>query len=137
MPINRVILMGHLTRDPAFRRVPSGTAVCTLGLAVNRRYRNGEGAWQEETTFVDVVTWGRQAEVSAERLAKGSPVLLEGRLHLDRWETEEGQKRSRLRVVAETIRFLPKGPVGGTEEEGGPGGGEAPVQRGAPAAPPD
>lgn len=125
MPINRVILMGHLTRDPALRRVPSGTAVCTLGVAVNRRYRNGEGAWQEETTFVDVVAWGRQAEVSAERLAKGSPVLLEGRLHLDRWETEEGQKRSRLRVVAETIRFLPKGPVGSAEEEGAP----------APAAP--
>ena len=115
-------------RDPAIRRVPSGTAVCTLGLAVNRRYRNGEGAWQEQTTFVDVVAWGRQAEVCAQRLAKGSPILLEGRLQLDRWETEAGQKRSRLRVVAESIRFLPKGPVGGTEEEGEPAGTEAPAQ---------
>lgn len=122
MAINRVILMGHLTREPALRRVPSGTAVCTLGLAVNRRYRSGEGAWEQETTFVDVVAWGRQAEVSAERLAKGSPILLEGRLHLDRWETEEGQKRSRLRVVAEMIRFLPKGSVGAAEEEGAPAG---------------
>ena len=126
MSINRVILMGHLTREPALRRVPSGTAVCTLGVAVNRRYRNGEGAWEQETTFVDVVTWGRQAEVSAERLTKGSPVLLEGRLHLDRWQTEEGQKRSRLRVVAETIRFLPKGPVDAAEDEAG-AGSEAPA----------
>jgi len=125
MPINRVILMGHLTRDPALRRVGSGSAVCTLGLAVNRRYRNGDGAWQEQTTFVDVVAWGRQAEVCAQRLAKGSPILLEGRLQLDRWETEAGQKRSRLKVVAETIRFLPKGSAENAEQEGEPGGSEA------------
>lgn len=125
MPINRVILMGHLTRDPDLRRVGSGSAVCTLGLAVNRRYRNGDGAWQEQTTFVDVVAWGRQGEVCAQRLAKGSPILLEGRLQLDHWETEAGQKRSRLKVVAETIRFLPKGPVDGAEE-GAAAASEAP-----------
>ncbi len=109
---NRVILLGNLTRDPELRYIPSGTAVVDLGLAVNDRRKNSSGEWVEETTFVDVTLWARTAEVASEYLSKGSPVLIEGRLKLDTWETSEGQKRSKLRVVGDRMQML-----------GAPGGG--------------
>ena len=110
---NRVILVGNLTRDPELRYIPSGTAVSDIGMAINDRIkRNGE--WVDETTFVDVTVWGRTAEVVNEYMSKGSPLLIEGRLKLDRWE-KDGQKFSKLRVVADRMQML-----GG---RGGPGGG--------------
>ena len=119
---NRVILVGNLTRDPEVRYIPSGTAVCDLGLAVNDRRKDAKtNQWIEETTFVEVTFWGRTAEVAAEYLGKGSPVLVEGRLKLDQWETE-GQKRSKLRVVCEKMQMIGSkgGGSGGKQSSGGP-----------------
>ena len=115
---NRVILVGNLTRDPELRYTSGGTAVTDIGLAVNDRRKTASGEWQDETTFVDVTLWARQAEVANEYLSKGSPVLIEGRLKLDTWETKEGQKRSKLHVVGERMQML-SGRTGG----GGGGGG--------------
>jgi single-strand DNA-binding protein len=103
---NRVILVGNLTRDPELRYIPSGTAVTDVGLAVNDRRKNANGEWIEETTFVDVTLWGRTAEVATEYLKKGSSVLIEGRLKLDTWESNDGQKKSKLRVVGERMQML-------------------------------
>jgi single-strand DNA-binding protein len=103
---NRVILIGNLTRDPEIRYIPSGSAVADIGLAVNDKRKNANGEWIEEVTFVDVVLWGRTAEVAGEYLSKGSPVLIEGRLKLDSWETQDGQKRSKMRVVCERMQML-------------------------------
>lgn len=104
---NRVILVGNLTRDPQLRYTPNtGTPVAELGLAVNDRRKNANGEWVEETTFVDVTLWARTAEVACEYLSKGSPVLIEGRLKLDTWETNDGQKRSKLRVVGDRMQML-------------------------------
>jgi single-strand DNA-binding protein len=102
---NRVILVGNLTRDVELKYTPSGTAVTDVGLAVNDRRKSQTGEWIEETTFVEVTLWGRTAEVASEYLSKGSPVLIEGRLKLDTWETD-GQKRSKLRVVGERMQLL-------------------------------
>ena len=115
---NRVILVGNVTRDPELRYTPSGMAVTDVGLAVNDRRKNSDGEWVEETTFVDVTLWARQAEVASEYLSKGSPVLIEGRLKLDTWETD-GQKRSKLKVIGERMQML------GTR---GGGGGRSPAQ---------
>ncbi|RMD78588.1 MAG: single-stranded DNA-binding protein [Lentisphaerae bacterium] len=106
--LNRVFLAGNLTRDPEARRLPSGNVVCTLGLAINRRYRNGStGELVEETTFVNVDVWGNQAAFCRDYLRKGSPVLVEGRLRLDTWEDRNtGAKRSRLMVVADRVQSL-------------------------------
>ncbi len=103
--VNRVMLAGNLTRDPEVRYTPSGRAVSALGLAVNRRYRTSEGEDKEEVCFVDIDVWGRQAETCGEYLGKGSPVLVEGRLRLDQWE-KDGQKNSKLKVVADRVQFL-------------------------------
>lgn len=103
---NRVILVGNVTRDVELRHIPSGTAVVELGLAVNDRRKNANDEWVEETTFVDVTLWARTAEVAADYLTKGSPVLIEGRLKLDQWETPEGDKRSKLKVVGERMQML-------------------------------
>jgi single-strand DNA-binding protein len=102
---NRVILVGNLTRDIELRYTPSGLAVTDIGLAVNDRRKTQTGDWVDETTFVDITLWGRQAEVASEYLSKGSSVLIEGRLKLDSWETD-GQKRSKLRVVGEKMQML-------------------------------
>lgn len=110
---NRVILVGNLTRDPELRYIPSGTAVSEIGLAVNDRVKKGD-QWVDETTFVDVTLWARTAEVASQYLSKGSSVLIEGRLKLDSWE-KDGQKRSKLRVIADKMQML-----GGS---GGGGGG--------------
>jgi len=117
---NRVILVGNLTRDPQLRYIPNGTPVADLGLAVNNRYKNSNGEWVEEPTFVDITLWARTAEVASEYLSKGSPVLIEGRLKLDTWETSDGQKRSKLKVVGERMQML------GTRS-GASGGGPAPA----------
>ncbi|MDH3981322.1 MAG: single-stranded DNA-binding protein [Kiritimatiellaceae bacterium] len=103
---NRVLLMGNLTRNPEIRYTPSGTAVADLGLAINENFKNKAGETVEQTCFVDVVVWGRQAETSAEYLHKGSPVFVEGRLQLDQWENQQGEKRSKLRVRADRVQFL-------------------------------
>src|SRR6059036_2839554 len=100
--LNKVMLMGNLTRDPEVRYTPKGTAVAEIGLAVNRTFTAENGEKREETTFVDVTLWGRQAEVAAEYLKKGRPVFIEGRLQMDSWEDKTtGQKRTKLKVVAE------------------------------------
>lgn len=104
--LNRVILAGRLTRDPEVRYTPSGTAVADLGLAVDDPYKNKSGEWVEQTCFVDVVVWGRQAETTGEYMHKGSPVLIEGRLQFDQWENQQGEKRSKLRVRADRVQFL-------------------------------
>ena len=104
---NKVLLMGNLTRDPEVRYTPKGTAVAALGLAVNRVWTAESGEKKEEVTFVDVEVWGRQAETAGEYLSKGRPVFIEGRLRLDAWDDKEtGQKRSKLKVVAERVQFL-------------------------------
>lgn len=104
--LNRVILAGRLTRDPEVRYTPSGTAVADLGVAITDSYRNRAGEMVEQTCFVDVVVWGRQAETTGEYLGKGSPLLIEGRLQLDQWENQQGEKRSKLRVKADRVQFL-------------------------------
>ncbi len=115
---NRVVLVGNLTRDPELRYIPSGTAVADITLAVNDRVKRND-QWVEETTFVDVTLWARTAEVVNEYLSKGSSVLIEGRLKLDRWE-KDGQKHSKLRVVGEKMQMLGgKGGGGGSRNSGG------------------
>jgi single-strand DNA-binding protein len=121
---NRVILLGNLTRDPELRYLQSGMAVTDIGLAVNDRRKNPNGEWIEETTFVDVTLWGRTAEIAGEYLSKGSPALIEGRLKLDSWEGQDGQKRSKLKVVGEKLQLV--GPKGGGGQGGGGQGGGAP-----------
>ena len=126
---NRVLLMGNLTRNPEIRYTPSGTAVADLGLAVNESFKNKAGETVERTCFVDVVVWSRQAGTAAEYLQKGSPVFVEGRLRLDQWENQNGEKRSKLRVRADRIQFLGS-PGRGTEFA------DAPAARPAEHAPP-
>ncbi len=116
---NRVILLGNLTRDIELRYTPTQMAVTDIGLAVNDRRKNQQGEWVEETTFVDITLWGRTAEVASEYLKKGAPVLIEGRLKLDTWTGNDGQKKSKLRVVGEKMQLLPRAGAGG----GGGGGG--------------
>ena len=123
--LNQVLLLGNLTRDPEVRYTPKGTAVGDLGLAVNRRVSDGNGNWSDEVTFVDVTVWGTNAENAQKYLTKGRGVFIEGRLQMDTWEDKQsGQKRSKLKVVAEVLQFLPDG-KGGT-----PGGGGGGHQRG-------
>ena len=104
--LNRVFLMGNLTRDPEVRYTPAGTAVGDLGLAINENFKNKAGETIESTVFVDVEVWARQAETCAEYLYKGSPVFVEGRLKLDQWTNQQGEKRSKLRVRADRVQFL-------------------------------
>jgi single-strand DNA-binding protein len=103
--LNKVFLIGNLTKDPEIRYTPSGKAVGDLRMAVNRRFTTADGQTRDETCFVSVVVWGRSAELSGERLTKGMPVFVEGRLQYEEWE-KEGQKFNRLRVVSERIQFL-------------------------------
>ncbi|MHC4501757.1 MAG: single-stranded DNA-binding protein [Planctomycetota bacterium] len=117
--LNKVFLAGNLTRNPELRYTPGGTAVAQFGMAVNRRFRNRDGQMQEEATFVDIEVWGRQAETASEYLSKGSPVLVEGRLKLDTWESKQtGERRSKLRVVGERVQFLGSRPRGEGREGG-------------------
>ena len=114
--LNRVFLLGNLTRDPELRYMPSGSPVTNFGLATNRFYTGQDGQKKQETTFVDIEAFGRTAELCSQYLSKGRQVLIEGRLKFRSWETQEGQRRSKLGVVAERVTFL-----GG---RGGSDGGE-------------
>ncbi|MGE0760611.1 MAG: single-stranded DNA-binding protein [Pirellulaceae bacterium] len=102
---NRVVLLGNLTRDIELKRTQNGLAVTEIGLAINERRKGQTAEIIEETVFVDITLWGRTAEIASEYLSKGSPVLIEGRLKYDTWE-KDGQKRSKLRVVGETLQLL-------------------------------
>lgn len=104
---NKVILMGNLTRDPEVRYTPQGTSVCNFGIAINRKYKQGDEL-KEDVTFINIVVFGKQADSCGQYLNKGSSVLVEGRLQERRWETEDGQKRSKHEVVAQQVRFLSK-----------------------------
>ena len=115
---NKVLLVGNLTRDPELKHTPSNQAVAQIGLAVNRNFQTKDGEKREETTFVDCEAWGRTAEVMSQYLAKGRPVLVEGRLKLDQWQDKDGNNRSKLKVVIENFQFL-----GGRGEDGQGGGG--------------
>jgi single-strand DNA-binding protein len=118
--LNKVMLIGNLTRDPELRHTPKGTAVSEISLAINRNWTNEQGQKQEETTYVEVTLWGRQAEVVQQYVTKGSPIYIEGRLQLDTWDDKEtGKKRSKLRVIGENFQFLSGKPGGGGS---GPGG---------------
>ncbi len=127
--MNRVFLLGNLTRDPQVRQTPSGQAVTDLGVAVSETYRNKAGELVESVCFADVVVWGRQAETCGQYLKKGAPVIVEGRLQLDQWQTDQGEKRSRLRVRADRVRFLGRGRAADAV-----GPGDVPAE--APAAAP-
>lgn len=116
--MNRVFLMGNLTRDPALRHTTGGMTVSDLGVAVSEKYRNKAGEMVETVCFADVVVWGRQAEACGQYLKKGAGVVVEGRLQLDQWQTEAGEKRSRLRVRADRVQFL------GRRQDGGPVGAD-------------
>jgi single-strand DNA-binding protein len=136
---NKVILLGNLTRDPEVRYTPKGSAVCDLGMAVNRVYTTEGGERREEVTYVDVVLWARLAEIAGEYLKKGRPVFIEGRLQMDSWDDKQtGQKRTRLRVVGESMQLL-GGRPGGTGAAGEMTGENrqtsAPPKPSAPAEP--
>ena len=147
--LNKVMLIGNLTRDPELRYTPKGTAVADISLAINRVWNNEQNQKQEETIFVDVTLWGRQAELAQQYLTKGRGAYIEGRLQMDTWDDKEtGKKRSKLKVIGESLQFLPDGRGGagaGSHPQGG-GGQQAarpPQQQrsappqGASAAPPD
>jgi single-strand DNA-binding protein len=114
---NQVTLMGNLTRDPDLRQIPSGQSVCSFSLALNRSYKGSDGNWQEATDYVDIVAWGPLGERVAQYVTKGRPVLVSGRLQSQSWE-KDGQKRTKLEVVANDVTFL-----GGRGEGGDSGGG--------------
>lgn len=116
--LNKVMIIGNLTRDPEIKYTPKGTAIADIGLAVNRNYTTESGEKREEVTFIDVTLWGRTAEIVGEYCKKGRPLFVEGRLQLDTWDDKQtGQKRSKLKVVGDNIQLL-----GG--REGGGGGGD-------------
>jgi single-strand DNA-binding protein len=126
--LNKVMIMGNLTRDPEVRYTPKGQAVVDIGLAVNRRYKV-ENETREEVTFIDVTFWGRSAEIIGQYMKKGRPLYVEGRLQLDSWEDKAtGQKKSRLKVIGDEFQFL-----GG--RDGAPGGGGSPDDDDAPPPP--
>ncbi len=119
--LNKVILIGNLTRDPELRYTPKGTAVADISLAINRVWNNEQNQKQEETIFVDVTLWGRQAELAQQYLTKGRGAYIEGRLQMDTWDDKEtGKKRSKLKVIGESLQFLPDG----RGQQGGGGGGQ-------------
>ncbi len=120
--VNKVMLLGNLTRDPELRYTPQGAAVCEFSLALNRSYTNKQtGQRVDEVSYIDCVAWGRTAETSAEYLKKGRQVFVEGRLTQDRWESQEGKKLSKIRVTCEQVTFVGSRPGGAPGAEGGPG----------------
>ena len=138
--LNKVLLMGNLTRDPEVRYTPKGTAVGDLAIAINDSYKAQDGTIKETVTYVDIEVWGRQAETCKQYLTKGRPVFIEGQLKLDQWETPQGEKKSRLRVRADRVQFLGGGSGGaGGGRSGGnyssSGGGERPAAEARPARP--
>ncbi|MFA6567246.1 MAG: single-stranded DNA-binding protein [Victivallales bacterium] len=133
--LNRVFLIGNLTRDPELRYTPQGSAICDLGLAVNRQYTTNDGVKKEEVCFVDITAWGRQAETCNRFVKKGSQIFVEGRLKLDSWQDKEtGKNRSKLNVVAERIQFL-SGSGAGRHQDDGQDGQQQPYQKSATQPP--
>ena len=126
--LNKVMLIGNLTRDPELRVTPKGTAICQFSLAVNRKFRDEAGADREEVTYVDIEAWGKSGENIAKYCAKGRPLFVEGRLRLDQWEDKTTkEKRSRMKVVCDNFQFLGSGRAeGGAPGAGGPEAGEQP-----------
>ena len=119
--LNKVLLLGNLTRDPELRYTPKGTAVGDMSIAINRVWNDERGQRQEEATFVDITMWGRQAELAKQFLSKGRGVFIEGRLQMDMWEDKAtGEKRSKLRVVAENLQFMPDTRNGNTTAPSSP-----------------
>ena len=120
--LNKVLLMGNLTRDPELRVTPKGTPICQISLAINRQFKIDSGESREEVIYVDVEAWGKQGETIAKYCTKGRPLYVEGRLRLDQWEDKNTkEKRSRMKVVLEQFQFL------GDTRGGGAGGGGAPA----------
>ena len=117
--INRVVLTGNLTRDPELRNLPSGTAVCSMRLAVNTRRKDAQGQWVDKPNYFDITVWGAQGENCAQYLAKGRPVAVDGRLEWREWQDKEtGAKRQAVDIIADSVQFL-----GGRDDNGGNGGG--------------
>jgi single-strand DNA-binding protein len=145
--LNKVFLIGNLTRDPELRMTPKGTAICQFGIAVNRQFKDESGATRDETTFVDIEAWGKQGELVAKYLNKGSLAMVEGRLKFDQWEDKtSGQKRSKLKVVLDNVQFLSTrgsasgaggGQPAGAGDEADPAASDRPAPRagGRPEAP--
>jgi len=133
--LNKVMLMGNLTRDPQLSYLPSQTAVCEISIAVNRRWMGQDGQQKEEVTFVECSMFGKRAEVLAKYLKKGQPIFVDGRLKLDQWEAQDGTKRSKMRVIVENFEFI-GGRQGGGDggNQGGDEGGYAPQQPQQPRA---
>jgi single-strand DNA-binding protein len=126
--INRVVLVGNLTKDPELRQTPSGMAVCSLRLAVNTRRKDSSGQWTEKPNYFDITVWGAQGENCAQYLSKGRPVGIDGRLEWREWDAQDGTKRQAVEVVADTVQFLGGR---GDGEGGGAGGGNQFVPAGA------
>jgi len=125
---NSITLVGRLTRDPEMRFTGKGQAMCRFDIAVNRRYKDATGNWQDDVSYIPVVVWGEPANRCGERLKKGMPVHVEGRLQSRQWETKEGQKRTTLEVVARRVQFLSRV----SSESEGEGGGESTETASAP-----
>lgn len=115
--LNKVMLIGNLTRDPELRVTPKGTSICQFGLAINRQFKDESGTVRDEVTFVDIEAWGKTAETLAKYTTKGRPLFVEGRLKLETWEDKtSGQKRSKMKVVVDMFQFLgSKDDAGGAE----------------------
>jgi single-strand DNA-binding protein len=136
--LNKIMLIGNLTRDPELRHTPKGTAVAELGLAINRDWKDDQGQKQSEVTFLDVTLWGRQAEIAQQYLTKGKPVYIEGRLQLETWDDKEtGKKRSKLKVVGEQMQFLGSSKDSGDSGERQEPQSRPPQQRAQQATPAD
>jgi len=119
--INRVVMTGNLTRDPELRSLPSGMSVCSLRIACNTRRKGAAGDWEDKPNYFDVTVWGAQGENCARFLTKGRPIALDGRLEWREWETQDGQKRQAVDIIADSVQFL-----GGRDDAGGNGNGFAP-----------
>ena len=134
--LNKVMLIGNLTRDPELRVTPKGTAICTFSLAVNRKFKDESGGEREEVTYVDIEAWGKSGETVSKYCTKGRPLFVEGRLRLDQWEDKTTkEKRSRMKVVLENFQFLGgrnDGPAAAGGGEGGESRYPAPAPRSAP-----
>ncbi len=137
--INRILLAGHLTRDPEVRIFAQENTVANFGLAINRRFKGSDGQMKEEVTFVDCEAWGRTAELAGQYLTKGRAVFVEGRLKLDTWQDKEGKNRSRLKVVIDSLQFVGGNPNAGGADKPADGqpAGDAPAKPARPATPAD